>query len=62
MECSESLLLIFREKGIRITEKERESWDKRVSGTFQENAWCDEKVMLEWIRKDWACYYSETSE
>ena len=51
-------LLIFRGKGMRITKKERESWDKRVSVTFQENAWCNEKVMLEWIRKDWACFYT----
>ena len=51
-------LHIFRGKGMRITKKERESWDKRVSVTFQENAWCNEKVMLEWIRKDWACFYT----
>ena len=51
-------LLIFRGKGIRITKKEPESCDKCVSVTFQDNAWCDEKVMLEWIRKDWACYYT----
>ena len=38
--------LIFKGKGLRITKKERDAWDKRVSVEFQPNAWCDEKVML----------------
>ena len=28
-------------------------YDKRVSVTFQENAWCDENVMKCWINQQW---------
>ena len=40
-------LLIFRGKGMGISKQEKDNWDKRVTVTFQKNAWCDEKVMLE---------------
>ena len=28
-------------------------YDRRVKVTFQENAWCDERVMKEWIVQQW---------
>ena len=33
-------------------------YDRRVNVTFQENAWCDEGVMMSWIRQQWkpACH------
>ena len=31
---------------------------KGVNVEFQPNAWCNEKVMFNWIRKDWGCYYT----
>ena len=33
-------------------------YDRRVSVTFQENAWCDETAMTFWIRQQWkpACH------
>ena len=46
-------LVIFRGKGKRITLLEKLRYDKRVAVTFQENAWCDEKVMDGWVRQQW---------
>ena len=28
-------------------------YDRRVTVIFQENAWCDESVMMSWIRQKW---------
>ena len=41
--------VIFREKGLRITRKEQEAWDRRVQVAFQPKAWCDESMMKKWI-------------
>ena len=35
-------LVIFRGKGLRITRKEQEAWDRRVQVAFEPKAWCDE--------------------
>lgn len=45
--------VIFRGKGVRIRLEERKAWDKRVNVYFQPSAWCDEKVMKDWISNDW---------
>lgn len=29
------------------------SYDKRVKVVFQDKAWCDEKVMKDWINQQW---------
>ena len=46
-------MIVFCGKGLRITHKEQKSWDKRVSVKFQENAWVDETIGLQWIRSVW---------
>ena len=28
-------------------------YDRRVRVTFQENAWCNERVMKEWVLQQW---------
>ena len=38
-------LIIFKDKGLRISADEKKKWDSRVYVTFQEKARCDEKVM-----------------
>ena len=42
-------LVIFRGKGLRITRKEQEAWDRRVQVAFQPKAWCDDSMMKKWI-------------
>ena len=42
-------LLIFGGKGLRITRKEQEAWDRRVQIAFQPKAWCDESMIRKWI-------------
>ena len=42
-------LVIFRAKGLRITHKEQEAWDRRVQVAFQPKAWCSESMMKKWI-------------
>ena len=32
---------------------EKVKYDRRVAVTFQDNAWCDEQVMNEWICQQW---------
>ena len=39
---------------ICIITKEWNSWDKMASVAFQDN----EQVMIDWIRNDWGCYYT----
>ena len=46
-------MIIFRGKG-NIKEEEKQLWDDRVHVAFQENAWCDEGMMIEWIERLWA--------
>ena len=48
-------LLIFRGKGLRILQTERNAYDKRVAVRFQENAWCDESIMNYWVSNMWRC-------
>jgi hypothetical protein len=46
-------LLIFRGKGLRISQAETRAFDHRVIVEFQPNAWCDEEMMLFWCRHIW---------
>ena len=45
-------LVIFRGKGLRITRKEQEAWDRRVQVAFQPKAWCDESMMKNGYRNN----------
>lgn len=42
------LTIIFRGQGKRLTQEERELWDKRVHVTFQPKAWADSDWCVEW--------------
>ena len=44
---------IFRGKVLRITAKEKQSYDRRVKVMYQEKAWCEE-ILEEWISTEWA--------
>ena len=46
-------LLIFKGTGQRIPVKETRQYDSRVVVKFQENAWCDEEIMVFWLRYMW---------
>lgn len=46
-------LVIFRGTGQRIPFSEKVKYDSRVVVQFQQNAWCDEQVMLFWINNMW---------
>ena len=46
-------MIVFRGKGLRITSKERNQWDKRVVVKFQEKAWVDESISLRWAQSIW---------
>ena len=48
-------LHIFRGKGLRILQTEKNAYDKRVAVRFQENAWCDESIMNYWVSNMWRC-------
>ena len=39
----------FRGTGKNIEDVEKAAWDNRVHVKFQENAWCDESMMLDWV-------------
>ena len=41
--------VIFRGKGLRISAKEKQSYDRRVKFMYQKKAWCDQEIMKEWI-------------
>ena len=41
--------LIFRGKG-RVTTEEKEKYDKRVDVYFQQNAWMDEEINMQWVQ------------
>lgn len=45
------LLVIFRGTDQLIPLSEKVKYDSRVVVQFQQNAWCDEQVMLFWINK-----------
>ena len=40
--------LIFRGKG-RVANEEKEKYDKRVDVYFQQNAWMDEEINMQWV-------------
>ena len=46
-------LLIFKGTGKRIPDKEIKQYDPRVVVKFQDNAWCDEDMMIYWVRHLW---------
>ena len=46
-------LVIFRGKGLRITRKEQEAWDRRVQVAFRPKAWCDESMVKKWRSEQW---------
>lgn len=46
-------LLIFRGKGLRISQAETRAYDSRVVVKFQPNPWCDEEIMLFWCHHMW---------
>ena len=41
--------LIFRGKG-RVATEEKEKYDKRVDVYFQQNAWMDEEINMQWVQ------------
>lgn len=43
--------IIFRGTGARITQDEKESWHKDVDVFFQENAWADTPVCVDWVNR-----------
>ena len=55
-------LIIFRGKGLRISQAEKTKYDRRVRVQFQENAWCDEDQMLHWVNHIWKCPFSPNAE
>ena len=46
-------VVIFQGKGLRSKSKEEDAWDLRVQVLFQEKAWLDEPIMLDWISQQW---------
>ena len=46
-------MIVFRGKGLRISDSEKRNWDHRVVVRFQENAWVDEDTMKFWVRHMW---------
>ena len=46
-------MVIFRGIGKLITLTERLKYDQRVGVRFQENAWCDEPCMVNWVCNYW---------
>ena len=43
--------IIFRGKGLRISQEEKDAWHPDVQVFFQTNAWMDQKVNMEWTEK-----------
>ena len=52
--ASPDQLLFFGGKGPQISAKEKQIYDQQVKVMYQEKAWCDEKIMKEWISNKWA--------
>ena len=46
--------VIFRRKSLRISAKEKQSYDLRVKFMHHEKTWCDRKIMKQWISIEWA--------
>ena len=46
-------LLVFRGKGFRILQAERNAYDCKVVVKFQENTWCDQRMMEHWCQHMW---------
>ena len=55
-------LLIFRGKGLRISQAEKTKYNQRMRVQFQENVWCDEDRMLHWVNQMWKCPFSPNAE
>ena len=51
-------LIVFRGKGLRIPQKERNFWNSRVTVQFQDNAWVDKNVMKYWVQHMWRPWVS----
>ena len=47
-------IAIFQGKDLRISAKEKQSYDRRVKVMYQEKAWCDQEIMKEWISTELA--------
>lgn len=43
--------IIFRGKGMRISDTEKAAWDPRIDVYFQHNAWADTAFCVSWARK-----------
>ena len=54
-------LIIFRGKGLRISTNEKKACDSRVTVFFQENAWCDEEIIVKWINSKWNYFFLNPS-
>ena len=50
-------LIIFKGKGLRISPDEKKVWDSSVTVFFKKNAWCDEEVMIKWIKAEWNNFF-----
>ena len=46
-------LLIFKGTGQRIPDREKRQYDLRVVVKFKDNAWCEEEIMVFWLRNMW---------
>ena len=42
-------IAIFQGKDLRISAKEKQSYDRRVKVMYQEKTCCDQEIMKEWI-------------
>ena len=40
------LTVIFRDKGLQISAKEKQSYDQRIKVMYQEKAWCDQEIFI----------------
>jgi len=46
-------LIVFRGKGTKLLQTEKNLWDKRVVVDFQDNDWVNGKVMLCWLQNQY---------
>ena len=46
--------VIFRGKGLRISAKEKQIYDRRVKVMYQERVSGNQKILKEWISTEWA--------
>ena len=54
--------IIFRGKGKRVKDSELQAYDSRVHIYWQENAWLDSRVALEWVGNTFAPAIDKTAE